>query len=924
MRNRINPQLLLCLLWATAAVAQICPGTGPDVPCNVTVNGVAMVPDVTVPVPAWTASQTPYNTAHVCWTTSRPSDSEVEVGYNGAGPQYVVADLTFGKVTSHCVDVPSNEPGKEYQITVASCQSPDGIGWYGLECARYNPTLSVAPTVYQQHTGFQYQIAMPPPGSPQWTALIASATPKTITAGKALNIDVFALLQGGSMPNYLVATAITMDGQPCPAAPAGAVCGSTGFKVVIAPSNGEVISPATENYSTAVGSSGAFRGDFFISAPSVFGFTQPGILLRIVSLAGNARSATAVHNVKVTFQAANSSGQFYGNPVVVKWGFTVVPPPTFTATTPSSYPPITGASSYLAAIPFGVGKLIYDQQQNQQYGKYNNDNYSPILTVYDPWSTFNYEGSNVANNFAKWADMIKGLAKYAFKATSMYSIGDLATDGRFVYVVTRAGVSGSTVSFNQQVGSTTTSGTVIFSNVGDKTWWRAQMQRILIPYLNWADAGAQGNWMEWNLFARMLSVDAEVEGNKLAENCDGQGCEGLQLKALQHLASPLVTGGTGATIVWSYKFPPLATLRGLPYAIELLDSIWVTSGQRVTTDNGVVDEGERRIELLKQVLREYMNCVPIVSATNPLPCLSAPPSYDIGLGLKAAVHHEVVRQAMGEGIDPELAVVIGQMLDWFYKYQFNETGSDYTSPYELWMYPAGPNMGTSYLYNRGLDDMLAPFYAWWGAMNGGTACTLPQSGVGCWAAADAVFQYGVSEGFMGTKGFNEAFEDWYDFIGWRSGTLSPDCDGEAPCDNPTEGVIPNQMEPYPAAEWPQPPSATVAGGMVNVTWYNYAHCQSPYVEFWQGSGTATKASCSGSNTFVDGSDTLWLNKCSFIAPPAGTYTFGVGCTDDQGNQSYSDQSWGPSFTFTVAGAPAGKSTARGVTSGGAKTSASSL
>jgi hypothetical protein len=494
------------------------------------------------------------------------------------------------------------------------------------------------------------------------------------------------------------------------------------------------------------------------------------------------------------------------------------------------------------------------------------------------------------------------------------------------------------------------------------------MQRILIPYMKWADAGGQGNWMEWNLFPRTLSVDAEVEGGKLADNCDGQGCEGLQIKALQHLASPLVPGGTGQTIIWNYKFVPVATLRGLPYAIELLDSNWVISGQKVTTGNGAIDEVERRVELLKQVLREYMNCVPVVSPTCPFPCSTATPSFDIALGLEAGVHHEIIRQAMGAGIDPELATVIGQTLDWFYKNEFNETGTDYSSPYKLRMYPAGPNMGTSYLYGRQLlsfaeysdenheivitsrlqsardllswrvaksrslapktgalvmtirtrdrylaptpchynlqssiDNLLAPYYAWWRAMNGGTACRFPQSGVGCWEAADAVFQYGVSEGFDGTKAFNQAFKGWYDFIGWRSGTLSPDCDGDAPCDNPTEGMLLNQMEPYPAAEWPQSPSAMVAGESVNVTWYNYSHCQNRYVEFWQWSSIATKQSCPGPNTFVTGSDTVWLNTCSFLAPPAGTYTFGVGCTDDQGNQGVQRPGVSGSWMFTVEG-----------------------
>lgn len=873
-------------------------GAGPDIPTNITANGVTLRPNSNVTIGALSGN---YNNANICWNTTQPSDTLVNFDYNVNGysaptTQRILYDATL--VSHHCQIVDNIAPGKMFLINVASCGTAGTGGTSPLRCARYDLHWSVAPAGNQQANGMYVTIQMPPAGDTlSWKAFIAA--PLSTYKGSPINADILPILVDGAVPNYIFVTSMTVDGQSCPAALPYSTCGSTNIQTLFTSSGAEVISSNRNNYGTLIPSSGTFSGDWGISGATDVAFKQPGCLWRFVT---NSSTATGVHNAVISMQGADINQHAVGNPVTLIYSFTVNAAPTFSIITPTSPPSIPSLGSWNAVIPYGITAYETAKTKNLTApGIYNNDNFSVVQTAIDPYDVSNYGGDRIAFNFAKYTNSIST----AFQAGHAYVLGDLVKDSNnYVETVTTAGTSGSSLTCNTLPPQSCTSGAVTFKNIGNQLYWDTMAQRILMPVLNWETVMPYSSvWEEWNGFPHGTWMDFNIEGNTLTEDCDGSGhCTGLQLTALQHLVQPLInTAGisTQGAITFNYKFVPNGTIRGLPYGTNMLLGNWIVSGNQVVT--GSVNEQLARVDLLLQSADEIMNYNPVESVSNPYPCCLSTPSFDLGLVTETLI--EIWTQQHNSSVtqDPRIPVKLLQLADWFYKNEFNQTGSDFLAPYTLWFTPASSALG-NYINNRQLNNLMAPTYAWLYAVYG-NACTLPTASVSCLTAGDTMFQYGITQGFSNAKQFNQAFKGFYSYVGWRTGTIAGTSSDVTPDNNPHQGPFPNNFEPMPAGEFPNRPSYTQSNGnSINITWNNYERMVGTFIKYGTGTGNINTIVDCGPNSFI-GKIVVWTSTCSTPQLPPGLYYYGVGGTDTQGNVSFSSScvtcNGAPPWNFTV-------------------------
>jgi hypothetical protein len=186
-----------------------------------------------------------------------------------------------------------------------------------------------------------------------------------------------------------------------------------------------------------------------------------------------------------------------------------------------------------------------------------------------------------------------------------------------------------------------------------------------------------------------------------------------------------------------------------------------------------------------------------------------------------------------------------------------------------------------------LNGLVAPAYAWLGAVYG-DSCKLPTSGVKCWDAADQLYSNAWAA-FAGTgKNFNQLFQDFSNYVGWRSGTMPGTDSYVLPTHNPPGNPYHDIIGPYPSGAYPAKPTAgNISNSTATITWYTYERAVSTLVKVGTDPNNINIETDCGPGVYT-GTDNLWVNTCNISGLSSNTlYYFGVGGSDAANNFAFS-------------------------------------
>ena len=413
-------------------------------------------------------------------------------------------------------------------------------------------------------------------------------------------------------------------------------------------------------------------------------------------------------------------------------------------------------------------------------------------------------------------------------------------------------------------------------------YWDANAQRVYTQRQAWmlnAPRSSNGIWQEWNLFPHAAAQYWWRFGDALSK------------KALQYQLTPIVANSGMVTepLVWSYKYVPLDTIRTMPYSLGTLVDQSLIAGSWV--NNSGVNEAKARLDILLQATEDMLHCNPVQSASNPYPVCPGTPGFDLGLKDEELIHYYTAQSEMGQTPDPRIPVELGYEADWFASTQYNQTGSDQSAAYTLWLIPGLPNGGVP------LNMLNAPvLYTWQWAMRG-DSCTLPTSGLSCLAVGDQMAAKTVASGyFYNAKAFNQAYKLWRLYYQWRTGAWTGLQTDLLPSTNPPQTPIADVLEPFNGASWPPSyPTLTATSNCVTAAWYTFEPTTKYTVKAALKSGSSCGAYTSADGaggSLQSGTDNQYLSSAQVCGlQPSTIYCVAVGATDTAGNVSQS--SWNP-------------------------------
>jgi hypothetical protein len=884
MRHTIFITILL-VLAAQFAMA----GAGNDQPTNITVTN-------------------PYsnniNWAQICWNTNNPSDSLVMLGENLDFSRQIY-DTTI--TTNHCVVVKNLQPNNTYYYSVASCTDPVG----GQPCVRTDSNWSVAPW---------------PTTTPNFTTVQSTSGPIAYSAfafgpnyvyqGSTINVPISILQTSGVVkPTYLMVIAeASIDGISClPGTGLGNTCGNTGIALaMLCNGNRELVNPATNNYPVNLVSGQPYNSDY--SCYDLFG--EPAMEARIVANGGqlhassHGRASTLSHTLRLIFQVVDVSQQKIpiGDPVKLTYQFSIVPPAQFKVTAPTSFPPIPNYSrAIFTAAKWGPQMCSNLMQANSQ-GIYLNADFNANSSNSEApgyWDTYTYDGNRV---FKETGERFDGVTGGQWQPNHAYSPGDLIVANGYTQVNISPGNSGSNPpAFNPNPGGTTLDWGTSWTNAGNKAYWTQCSEIIGMQYLNWAVSVAK--WAgsdEWNIFPWGMYMDYLRQGDVLNENCNGgPTCSGLNALSDWRFGANILTyptpGFVDENFVFTYYPEQSGTVRALPYNVNVLLVNWLETGVQPT------NELKARVDLLLQTIGEVAAYNPL-DGPNHYKCCYSAPNYNVGLWAMTLINTYNVQAYLGAQPDARIPIELMKLMDWFYSTQVNLLGNDNSFPYEPFTIPYNCSifdMQNCTAGMGGLNNLVAPAYAWLGAVYG-DSCTLPTSGSKCWDAADLLFSKAVTDGWQGgPKNYNQLYQDFSNYIGWRTGTMPGTDSYVLPPHNPLGNSYPDVIGPYPSGAYPAKPTAgNITNSGATITWYTYERAVSTVVRVGTDPNNINIETDCGPSVYTN-TDNLWINTCHISGLQSSTfYYFGVGGTDAASNFAFSavdptNNLYGDWFNFTT-------------------------
>jgi hypothetical protein len=508
--------------------------------------------------------------------------------------------------------------------------------------------------------------------------------------------------------------------------------------------------------------------------------------------------------------------------------------------------------------------------------------------VTEPWALYAYDGNRV---FKETAERFDGVSGGQWQPNHQYTKGDLIVTGGYTQVVISDGKSGATPpQFSSTVGDKTQDWGLNWINAGNKDYWTKCSEIIGIQYLNWAvNVPKWAGTNEWNIFPWGMYMDFLRQGDVLNENCDGGStCSGLNATADWRFGANILTypapGYMDENFVHTYFVNQTGTVRALPYNMNMLLVNWLETGVEPTS------EFKPRLDLLIQTIAEATAYSPADGPQHYACCYSAP-NWNVGLWAMTLINTYNVQTYLGVQPDARIPVELMKLLDWFYSSQVNLLGNDYTFPYQPWAVPYNCSIftGNSCANNAGSSGnlLIAPAYAWLGAVYG-DSCSLPTSNVKCWDAADQLFAEAWSAYTGSGKNLNQLFQDFSNYVGWRSGTMPGTDSYVLPTHNPPQDPYPDIVGPYPAGTYPAKPTASnISGTTATLTWYSYEQTVATVVKVGTDKNNINIETDCGPGVY-SGSDNLWLNTCNISnLNPSTRYYFGVGGYDAANNFAFS-------------------------------------
>ena len=828
--------------------------------------------------------------AQVCTRTTGPADYMIETYYTvnsydaPDANRYAYYDAT--RSTDHCGVITKLMPGgKTYAYGVANDGSTTNSGpFFGFN--RVDPNYSTAPWGNGNSNGLTFTTANPTGSTFTFNSFPAGG-PENIYAGTQWSTMAYSnqWLTGTQSvaPAYMFVSAVSVDTQSCTFGAPIMACGTTGISLQQAADNSSLPRTGTSNYNTNIAQSGTYTGHPFCSNGGMSCFGEGINYFRIMPSGSLGNGA---HTIHACIQATDSGQNNIGSAVCFDYNFNVLANPSFTITNPTSYPIIANLNlyyTYLARNGIPDALQMINEEINLP-GQYVNDNFSSSLTV-GPYGMWNYDGARVAYGIS---DQLGAIA-INWLAGHSYQVGDvICTSGlscnsspNFVQVATTAGVSGGTrPSWNTTVGGTTRDNTVTWTNVGNVDFWSGSVAERIEDQVR-----------DWQLFHDHYTTDEEwnrfTDGNMMHcfrfENpCNSSTSEA---RADEFFLYPfIVPSGGWATvpqrIQWNYVQTERDTMRDREYEGPALYNYWLMFGSKPIDHS--VDELEARTEKEFDQIEEVINYNPKDGHPYTPACCIGSPSFDVGLVAEDLIHTATVEHYESQPIDARIPIEIGKLLDWTYSNEWNLTGSDYNMPYTLWLIPYGPQM---YNYEQSdLDMLLAPAYAWYGAVNGGTSCTLPTSHASCWTVADLMFQKTFANVSGTSKEFSQIYKWMADYFCWRNGT----------CLGSDSSILPNHntlrtpytpIEPYPQSQYALDVGVSnISGNGATVKWYNTQSVTSTLVEASTSSSfTNPITSTCGANSLVAGSDNMYSNTCDITGlNSSSAYFIAVGGTNSHG------------------------------------------
>ena len=833
--------------------------------------------------------------AQFCWHTQNQSDSLVMIGEQINFSRQVY-DPTL--TTNHCVVVKNLQPSTQYYYSVASCTDPIG----GRQCAVTDTNWSSAPWPTSTPT---FTIANSTSGPLAFSTFAFG--PNYVYQGAGINVGISLIQKSGVLsPNYaLVITEASIDGISClPGTLLGSACGNTGISLtMLCDGNREEVDAASDNYPVFVFPSAPYKGAYFCES-SYFG--EPGLEARIVAAGSNKFHPLTIggHNLRLIFQIVDDTQNNIpiGDPETLTYTFSVVAPAQFTATAPTTFPPIPNlAAEIFVAGRWGPGICELLKSKNQA-GIYLNADLTAQASEFDPWDIFAYDGNRV---FKDTATRLDGITGGAWQPSHNYSDGDLIVNGGFTQVVVSPGKSGANPpNFSSQPGGFTTDWGLTWINAGNKDYWTDCSEIIGMQYLNWAmNVAKWAGTDEWNIFPWGMYMDFLRQGDVLNEDCDGGAtCSGLNAMSNVRFGANILTypasGFKDENFTYTYYKNQVGTIRSLPYNTNVLLVDWLETGVPPT------NELSKRVDLLIQTISEAVRYNPSGPGSAYVCCYSAS-NFNVGLWAMSLIEVYNVQTYLNSTPDARIPVELMKLMDWFYSTQVNLLGNDNSFPYQPWAVPYNCSIFVNSCGPFGsLNGLVAPAYAWLGAVYG-DSCKLPTSGVKCWDAADQLYSNSWAAFTGSGKNFNQLFQDFSNYVGWRSGTISGTDSYVLPTHNPLGAPYHDTIGPYPSGAYPAKPVAgNITGTTATITWYTFEQAVSTVVMVGLDPNDINIPTQCGPSVYTN-QDNLWINTCAISGlTPNTQYYFGVGGTDAANNYAFSsvdpaNNLQGDTLTFTT-------------------------
>ena len=419
----------------------------------------------------------------------------------------------------------------------------------------------------------------------------------------------------------------------------------------------------------------SWSGDYTYGLSGTSGQAVTGYFLVNTSGTTTARAYT----LTVTLQGANS-GKDVGTGARFTYGFTVLPPATFSERAAASFPAMYNAANMQGY----VGYFGYQYCQNPSLGQngwnavglFENENYGA-----SDRSLYFYDGPHL---YFELADLVNA-ASTDWASGTLYPYGTIikpttGNAGGYVYYTypTAGGPingiggsstsAGSAPSWPQTYGATVADGNgTSYFNMGNRHSMNQCAEVVLDPYRHWLDTTQGAVMSEWNTTLNFgLLMDYRRTGDLKCQGSTTDGCSGgtAVLAGDAAALAPLVTSSGSATGSNLYSYVVYADMYNARAPTGMLDYAIANDLMNGTLNADTI--GSLRVESALNVLREgsaIRSWGDTDYGSQSFPLGSAAHNFYPGIVMESLINYENLL-ILHNQYDARIPVVIKQFLDW--------------------------------------------------------------------------------------------------------------------------------------------------------------------------------------------------------------------------------------------------------------------